>query len=241
MPFKDLAEPQALLDPAPKDPAYATDQAHSIADSLALLSPSGLVGEISTWIFDENIFESAAKNFTGDWNAVHKCGIAFRQVADASAAIGLNIKVGNEDLDQTWNGNAADAAYVYFRNLSDVIRNLEDELRNVGDQYVETAERTFYIGQVVAGILAEIVDAIVVAIAGSVVLIALSAGSAIPLVAGFVWVYAEGRWAEITGQIGDALFLSDRAGVALTLFSSAPSDVQSLPFPQPYDHPWTCT
>jgi hypothetical protein len=57
--------------------------------------------------------------------------------------IGVNVSYGNVTLDASWQGNAADAAFMYFADLSAKVSGQQIALNKLAEQYETAADPSF--------------------------------------------------------------------------------------------------
>ncbi|GIM98071.1 hypothetical protein [Paractinoplanes toevensis] len=173
MAFDDVADPIGQLrDPAERTESILGQPFSNPAGVLDWLSPSHIVNEFVKSVVGYDIFGEAAKVFAGDWEQVWQAAGAFRNLGGAMGELGINVSHGNVELDYSWDGNANDAAFMYFGNLSSTIASQRISLTALADAYEKAAEGTFRIGETVSGLMKDIMDA---AMIGAV---AASAGTA---------------------------------------------------------------
>lgn len=173
MAFTDVADPVSRLrDPAERTESILGQPFSNPASVLDWLSPSHIVNEFVKTVVGYDLFGEAAKVFAGDWEQVWQAAGAFRNLGDAMQDLGINVSHGNVQLDASWEGNANDAAYMYFANLSSAVSAQRIALTALADSYEKAAEGTYRIGETVSGLMKDISDA---AMIGAV---AASAGTA---------------------------------------------------------------
>lgn len=136
------------------------------------LSPTHIVNEFVKQVTGYDAFGEAAKVFAGDWEDVWKAAGAFANLAEAMQDIGINLSHGNLELDQAWDGRAADAAYAYFTPLASAISSQQIALRQLSDAYIKAAEGTYRQAEVYSGLMKDAYDAALIAA------LAASAGTA---------------------------------------------------------------
>lgn len=71
----------------------------------------------------------------GDWVPLAQTGIAIGNVADTVHDIGLNVQVGMLHLNGDWEGNAANAASIYFTDTANRVAEWQDPLKEIARQY----------------------------------------------------------------------------------------------------------
>ncbi|MFJ1993302.1 hypothetical protein [Streptomyces asiaticus] len=157
MTFTDLSEPTSHLT-APKAPSEFTNPLKPLNDASDLISPTYWVNEILSMALGFNPKEKAQEYFAGDWEEYSKCSEAWGNLAKLCSEVSKNIDSGNKFLDKTWDGNAADAAYAYFKNIAEKCDELHSELNALKDEYFVIAEGVWSTAEVVGTILSQIGD-----------------------------------------------------------------------------------
>lgn len=173
MAFNDVAEPASQLRaPAERTESILGQPFSNPASVLDWMSPSHIVNEFVKQVVGYDIFGEASKLFSGDWELVWQAAGAYRNLANAMQDIGVNVSHGNVELDYCWHGNAGDAAFMYFADLSATISAQQISLNALADSYEKAAEGTYRIGETVSGIMKDIMDAAMIGV------VAASAGTA---------------------------------------------------------------
>jgi hypothetical protein len=241
--FHDTAQPTSYLTP-PED--YSGDvlgQPYANPGmGLDWLSPSHLISEFIKSIGGPDIFGEAAQAVAGDWEKVYRTGSAFQKLAEAVPAIGFNVSSGNVELDGLWEGNAADSAFMYFAGLSAAISGQQLALFKLGELYMKAAEGVWRLQEAVSGILKDITDMCLLAMAEA------AAGTAL-IETG---LGAAAGYALAALEIEKILSTIERAkkiiSTGVTAISSIVGEIQAItgdlgelkkyPLPgQPYRHP----
>jgi multisubunit Na+/H+ antiporter MnhB subunit len=168
MAFNDVTEPLAQL----QDPAVRTEEIlgqpfSNPGSVLDWTSPTHVVNEFIVQVTGYDMFGEAAKAFSGDWEQVWQAAGAYRNLANAMQDIGINVAHGNIELDASWDGNAADAAYAYFADLSAAISLQQLALNALADDYENAAEGTYRIADTIANLMEDALDAALVGAVGA--------------------------------------------------------------------------
>ena len=222
MAFDDVADPVGQLkDPAERTETILGQPFADFAATLDWMSPSHIVNEFVEMVTGYDVFGEASKVFAGDWEQVWQAAGAFRNLGNAMQEIGINVSHGNVELDASWDGNAHDAAFMYFGDLSAAIASQRIALTALADAYEKAAEGTYRIGETVSGIMKDIFDA---AMIGAV---AASAGTAaIETGVGFVT-----GWGVAAYEAYKVAELADRArkliATASTLIGTVVGEIQA--------------
>ncbi|MCP2323379.1 hypothetical protein HDA40_001886 [Hamadaea flava] len=209
--FDDLTQPSSLLVPPPDKDDVLAFGGQPFADPGSLLdwlSPTHIVNQFVEQVTGYDVIGNAMMTFGGDWEFVWRAAGAFDTLGNTLAAIAQNIGSGNFTLDHHWGGNAADGAFAYFYALGVAAQDQHIPLQDMAKQYRIAAESTWRLGNVLNGVLEDIVDAAMVA------LVAASAGTAaIETGVGFVagWAVAAYEAMKITRLVGEAKKIIDIA------------------------------
>lgn len=164
MSFSDTVEPADSLK-APSQPdefskGIVGDTVSTVSD---FLSPSEWVLGTIEFVFGFNPLEEAIAWFTGDWESYVKCGEMWANTGKFAKDVAANLSSGNRELDATWNGNAADAAYVYFDELAKKIGSLEGDLKELQGAYNEVGLAVARGADLVKGLLEQLADEAIIA------------------------------------------------------------------------------
>ncbi|SNY58235.1 hypothetical protein [Paractinoplanes atraurantiacus] len=223
MAFNDVADPtRQLTDPAERTESILGQPFSNPASALDWLSPSHILNEFIKQACGYDIVGEAANVVAGDWEVVWQCAGAYRNLANAMQDIGVNVSYGNVALDATWHGNAADAAFMYFAELSSKVSGQQIPLNELAAQYETAAEGTYRIAETVSGIMKDMLDSAMIGVA------AASAGTAtIETGIGFVtgWGVAAYEAYKIAEMADNARKL---IATASALIGGAVATIQSL-------------
>ncbi|MEV4708809.1 WXG100 family type VII secretion target [Actinoplanes sp. NPDC049316] len=243
MAFADVEDPTGrLTDPAARTESILGAPFANPGSVMDWLSPTHIVNEFVKQLTGYDAFGEAAKVFAGDWEAVWKAAGAFSNLAAALQDIGINMSHGNLELDQAWDGRAAEAAYAYFTDLASAISSQQLVLYKLSEAYQKAAEGTYRQAEVYSGLMKDAYDAALVAA------LAASAGTAtIETGIGAVTGYAIAAYE--TYKLLETLDKAKKiASTALTLMNEVVGLIQGLSadageftkYPLPggaYDHP----
>ncbi|MCK1794516.1 hypothetical protein MTQ01_00420 [Streptomyces sp. XM4193] len=243
--FADTSEPVHYLKP-PKlegdefSRGLFVDGFNTVSD---LVSPTYWINEGIKLVFDKNPLDAVLEWFAGDWEAFFECSQAWENLAKCVNAMASNIDSGNKSLDATWNGNAADSAFIYFEQLVGKLDELESSLAELCAAYQNLSTGMYSAAMFVRTLLLAMGDALVL------LAIELAAGTALSwtgvgAVVGYGLAALEiarliKLWGDLTKQLTTAQQLVNAAsgivqGVGGTLYSG----MVKFPVPgQTYDHP----
>ncbi|MEU4419792.1 hypothetical protein AB0F81_04150 [Actinoplanes sp. NPDC024001] len=162
--FSDATDPlRRLTNPEEHSESILGQPFSNVSVALDWLSPSHVVNELVKQTTGHDVFGEAAAAFAGDWELVWQCAGAFRNLAGALQDLGINLSCGNVELDLSWDGNAADAAFTYFAGLSAAVSEQQVPLNELAKAYETAAEGTYRLMEGVSGILKDISDAAMIA------------------------------------------------------------------------------
>lgn len=164
MTFADIADPVGRLK-APGEPEELSKGlvGETVSTVSDWLSPSYWALETVKFIFGIDPLEEALKWFEGDWESYAKCAEVWSNTGKMAKDLAANIQSGNKTLDASWDGNAADAAYVYFDELAKKIASLESDLNELERYYKDVALAVSQGVDLVKGLLTEMADQLIIA------------------------------------------------------------------------------
>ena len=246
MVFMDVTSPTARLVPPVVDTDKDEPEGGVVKDLLSFgngLSPSWVVSKGLEYAFDFNPCDEAKKLIAGDWVEYEQCVKAWKSMADFCEDLADNIKAGNSALDKSWNGNAADAAYIYFEKLSQDIAEMKDSFADLKENYEKTAESVWNAAEACGDLLQAILDTAAVvgltALAGASTSFTLfgpviAAGA----IAGEI-VAMINMWSRLTMVISQLqTAINGSVGLVSGISSSIESKVINFPLPgKAYDSP----
>lgn len=111
-----------------------------------------------------NILNEVAKPLVGDWKAVATFGVALEHTARSLQDVGTNVQQSIVTLDQSWEGNASDAAYRYFSDLATRISGIQSPLNHAADEYRSLSNGMWAANDVATGIAKTLADAALISI-----------------------------------------------------------------------------
>lgn len=158
MAFEDIADPTSHLK-APRTPEEFKSPVEALNRASDLISPTYWVSEIIAASTGFNPLDKAKEYFAGDWEAYAKCGQVWDNIGEMCADISRNVSEGNRELDTTWDGNGANAAFDYFRNLAGRCDELQSDLNTLSTEYGVVSHGVWSTAESVGAILGQIGDA----------------------------------------------------------------------------------
>lgn len=112
-------------------------------------------------------FESIVKVVSGDWAGFRACADVFDNVGLALGDMATNVQWTAQRLEQSWAGNAADSAQVYLFELAKSLNSAKDPFKELAGHYKEVAQGAYEVGDVVGGLLCDLIDAGIAFVAGA--------------------------------------------------------------------------
>jgi hypothetical protein len=152
-PLTHLTEPEA--GDLPESPKTPLDH---LTAAFEAISPSTAVISFLEMVTGHNVAEEAGEWFAGDWKSYAECGNAFENVGSMMNSISTNIQEGANELGNTWQGNAGDAAQVFFNNLGASIGQQETVFSAVGGEYTKAASGIARLAEEGAALYKAIID-----------------------------------------------------------------------------------
>ncbi|MBW6432729.1 hypothetical protein KZ829_03110 [Actinoplanes hulinensis] len=191
-------------------------------DLLNYASPTAWINKGIEAATGFDVIGSFMEAVSGDWEAVWKFGEAMGHLADCMAELGINVQQGMLQVDDSWDGNAADAAYLYFSNLAAGISGSQHDFRQIEDDYQKAALGAWQLASQLGNILQAIVDAWLIGLAAAGAGAALSATGA-GAVAGYA--VAGVQAVRIAKLINDASLKINAGGTAIMAIFAVPMTI----------------
>jgi hypothetical protein len=132
-------------------------------DAFNYLSPSAWINDAIKNLTGVDVFGWCTDWLTGDWEAIWKFGDATKNLAECLQETGINIQHGAIDMDYSWDGNAADAAYKYFSNFAAATSGQQIALYQIGDNYHKAAQGAWQLSNQLGNILQALADKAIIA------------------------------------------------------------------------------
>lgn len=127
------------------------------------LSPSATVSSLIDLVFDWNPINEVAKVFTGDWDDMERVAGACEVLGNYFGALTSAAKTEAGNCMQSWTGEAADAASAWFKKFADFGSEVEGKFDELRGHYVDVSLTMASYGNLLAGLLAQIMDALIYA------------------------------------------------------------------------------
>ncbi|MEU4655658.1 hypothetical protein AB0G32_17225 [Streptomyces sp. NPDC023723] len=161
--FSDVAEPASRLT-SPKAPEEFSQGAllDLFNDMSDLVSPTYWITEAYNAVFGFNPLDEVIQWFAGDWESFAKCAEVWENIGKSCDDIAKNLSSGNTALDSTWNGHAADSAYVYFDELAKKLNQSGETFDSLADTYKYLAHAAYSAAEGIKGYLGGILDGLII-------------------------------------------------------------------------------
>ena len=171
-PFADWRHPRDHLE-EPDVPEEPGGFASNPLAFLETLSVSGMLMYALKEVFGFDPIEALVSQLLGDWEKLYECGVVMHNLAELCGDIAVNVDQGARDLDSVWNGNAGDAAVLYFKRFADSIDGLTGPLGKLRDYHQQAAQAAWQAAEGVKAWISALIDEAIVAAA------LMAAGSAL--------------------------------------------------------------
>ncbi|ARF55778.1 hypothetical protein [Streptomyces gilvosporeus] len=246
MGFADVADPTGRLVAPKVDGDKEEPEGGIVKDLLSfgdVLSPSWVISKGLELAFDFNPVDEAKKLIAGDWEEYAECAKAWKAMGDFCEDLAENIRAGNRALDKSWNGNAADAAYIYFDTLAKDIADMKHSFNELKESYEKTTEAVWNTAEACGDLLQGILDT--AAIVGLTALAGASTSFtlfgpviAVGAVAGEI-IAMINMWSKLTTAISELqTMLNGSIGLVTGISSSIEAKAVKFPLPgRAYDSP----
>ncbi|MFI9647852.1 hypothetical protein ACIHAA_16340 [Streptomyces sp. NPDC052040] len=196
----------------------------TLGTALDLGSPSAMAVEASKLLFDFDPFAEITNWVFGDWNKYNDCSSVWGSLASFGDAVAANVRKGNQNVGLSWDGNAADAATVYFDEFTQKLEEIKKTFESLRTCYAQGAQMAFQFAEFLKSFLVMFSDMLVVWLVN---LLAAQAVNAIPVggqvasAAMFALAAAEGiRLMEMWAEAAEAF---DKVAMALTALGATMS------------------
>jgi uncharacterized protein YukE len=218
----------------------------TLGSVLDLGSPSAMAVEASKLLFDFDPFGVVTNWVFGDWNSYNDCSDAWGSLASFCDAVAANVRKGNQNVSLSWDGNAANAATVYFDEFTKKLDEIKETFKSLQQCYAQAAQMAFQFAEFLKSFLVMFCDLLVIWLVN---LLAAQAVNAIPIggqaasVAMFALAAAEAirlmeMWAEASRAFDT--FASALSALGLVMSTAVNGFSAADGFPQVgtggYDH-----
>ncbi|MET9516917.1 hypothetical protein [Streptomyces sp. NPDC002994] len=118
-----------------------------------LISPSALVTEGLKLAFDFDPFSQVGAMVGGNWEGYLKYSEVWANLNKFCTAVAANVSSGNYSIRYSWEGNAADAAQVYFEELCTLLTAAAETFESFRANYEMIAHSVFALTDTVKSLL----------------------------------------------------------------------------------------
>jgi hypothetical protein len=132
-------------------------------DLFNYVSPSAWINAAIESLTGVDVFGWMTDWVSGDWAAMWKFGDAMANLAECVQQIGINIQQGMLELDNSWDGNASDAAFTYFSDLAAATSGQQFALRDRQEAYDKAAVGAWELSSQLGNILQALADKAILA------------------------------------------------------------------------------
>ncbi|MFE9022304.1 hypothetical protein ACFYNL_27600 [Streptomyces sp. NPDC007808] len=121
---------------------------------LDLGSPSTVAVEAVKLLFGYDVFGEINNWVLGDWNKYKDCAEVWGNLGSFCDAMAANLKKGTTNVGVTWQGNAYDAAKVYFDEFGGKLADFKETFDSLQSCYDAAARQVFQLAEVLkAGVV----------------------------------------------------------------------------------------
>jgi hypothetical protein len=121
---------------------------------LDLGSPSTVAVEAVKLLFGYDIFGEINNWVLGDWNKYKDCAEVWGNLGSFCDAVAANLKKGTTNVGVTWQGNAYDAAKVYFDEFGKKLADFKETFDSLKSCYDAAAREVFQLAELLkAGVV----------------------------------------------------------------------------------------
>lgn len=150
----------------------------TLGSVLDLGSPSAMAVEASKLLFDFDPFGVCTNWVLGDWNKYNDCADVWGNLASFCEALAANVRKGNQNVGLSWDGNAANAATVYFDEFVKKLDEISETFKSLQSCYSQAAQMAFQFAEFLKSFLVMFCDLLVIWLVN---LLAAQAINAIPV------------------------------------------------------------
>ncbi|MET8256471.1 hypothetical protein [Micromonospora sp. NPDC005205] len=230
-----------LLEPGQPDASLTKGFANPIG-ILDAISISHWINQIIKDVAGYDVIGTITNVFVGDWESFYKAGDAYGNLGQSLQALGQNVSLISSQLDQQWDGQAADAAFNYFRQLGTAAVEQNVVLAQIEEQYHEAGRAIWLLADMIGGLIKLMID--------KAIIIGVSAAAGTALIetgVGAVAGYGIATWQaiELVKKVNDAALKIQTGGTLILGFFSfmktlaeQGGNLSQVPLPdQPYTSP----
>lgn len=228
-----MDDPTSVLTaPRPENEAVASGFVSPTA-LLDLFSPSA-------WVFDSvkamtgvDVLGDLVAPLSGHWTMVSAYGDALVKLSLCLREVSTNVQETAVSLDALWDGNAADAAYMYFAQTAAVVSSHGQLLGRASDEYLRLARALWHLMEAMKGLVQALLDravrAAIYALAGT-----LTSQTGVGALVGFgLAAYEIAAILQLTTRITMVVTVAESTifgfGALMSVMSKELEDIRPLP------------
>jgi hypothetical protein len=159
-----VEDPTSLLQPPEAADQNLTNGLGSPLDVFNYVSPAAWINNGIAELTGFDFIGWATSFLAGDWEAISEFGDAMTHLAAFMQQLGMNIQKGILKLDGSWQGNANDAAFLYFSRLAAATSGQQTALHASAHGYQQAAAGAYQLASQLGNILQALVDKALIAI-----------------------------------------------------------------------------
>ncbi|MFF3908448.1 hypothetical protein ACFYZJ_21245 [Streptomyces sp. NPDC001848] len=134
----------------------------TLGGALDLGSPSAVAVEASKLLFDFDPFAVATNWVFVDWNSYNDCSDVWGSLDSFCDAIAANVREGDQNVGISRDGNAADAATVYFDEFCKKLDEIKETCKSLQSCYAQAAQLAFQFAEFLKSFLVMFCDLLVI-------------------------------------------------------------------------------
>jgi hypothetical protein len=151
-----------LTEPGKPDDSISNGFVNPI-DLFNYVSPSAWLNAAIEKLTGFDVFGWMTDWLSGDWEKFWKFGDAMANLAQCMQQIGVNIQNGVIRLDDSWDGNASDAAYSYFSDLAAATSAQQFAIAKTQESYHKAAQGAWQLSNQLGNLLQALADKAILA------------------------------------------------------------------------------
>ncbi|MEV6487086.1 hypothetical protein AB0M20_00400 [Actinoplanes sp. NPDC051633] len=153
-----------LVAPGPPDDSMTNGFVNPL-DLFNYVSPTAWACKAIEAISGQDPLAWCTEWLSGDWESLWKFGDAMGNLARFMQDAGIEVQQGALTLDQSWDGNAGDAAWMYFSDLAAAMSSQSTPLQNSQESYHLAATGAWQFANQLGNLIQAIADEAIIAAA----------------------------------------------------------------------------
>lgn len=205
---------------------------------LDMFSPSAWVFDVVKFLTGVDVLGELVSPMSGHWTSVSAYGDALMKLSDCVDEVSGDVQLTAALMDESWEGNAADAAYLYFAKAAGSLSGHSRVLHRASEEYRKLARAMWHLMESMKGVLQAILDRGVrvglYALAGS-----LTVETGVGAMVGYgLAAYELAKIVELVARVTGLVSLAESAIFGFGAFLSvATKDIQNVGTVQPIAAP----